>query len=237
MFRLHSLGAIVVPAVLLLPAVCSGQPTVGQTDTFSTGTTLNWDQGAGAPAANLTVIPTGGPTGTNDAYLQVSGSGGFGAGSRLTAYNQVQWAGNYTAAPVNTIEMDLRAPNGATQPLSIRIAFRQSAAGGSGFSSSTPVVLSDGNWRHVTFLLAAENFTPVGATGSFDTFMTGVPEFRILHATGASLTGDPIAASLGVDNIRAGFTPIPEPGTVLGVAVVAVGLVRLVRNRFARPDC
>ena len=126
-FRFVS-GAVALAAALSAPAVSPGQTlTLNQVDTFTSGTTANWIQGVSAPAGALTVVP-GGPAGAADNFLQIT-SDGSGPGGRLTAFNQTQWVGNYSAAGINVIEMDLRAPAGATQPLSMRVAFRNGNSG------------------------------------------------------------------------------------------------------------
>jgi hypothetical protein len=40
---------------------------------------------------------------------------------------------------------------------------------------------------------------------------------------------------VGANSIDLTFTPIPEPGTVLGIAAVGLGLARVIRRRRSAP--
>ena len=60
-------------------------------------------------------MPDGGPAGAGDQYMRITSNGGFGAGSRLTVLNRTQWLGNYIAAGVTAVEMDLLAPTASTR--------------------------------------------------------------------------------------------------------------------------
>src|SRR5262245_25963414 len=131
-------------AALLLPAAGPAQITLGQKDTFETGTTLNWANGM-APGA-LAVL-AGGPAGANDHYLSVTANGSLGAAGRITVFNRVQWLGDYNTAGVNAIEMNLLNPN--TDPLPIRIGLKVDTSNGSpGYASTTGFsVPADGQWH------------------------------------------------------------------------------------------
>jgi hypothetical protein len=203
-------------------------PTLGQTDTFQTNTLQGWTQGANAPPANLTVT-TGGPAGAADLAMRVASQGGVGAGSRFIAFNQSQWVGNYVAAGVNTIEMDVRseATNAAT--INLRLGFRTA---GVGYVSTTPAVLqNDGVWRRITFSITEAAMTPVGSPDPFATFF-GTPqgEMRLFSAANpTTFNGDQMAVVVMIDNVRAGFTPVPEPmslGVLTGAVLIARRLVR-----------
>ena len=78
-------------AVALLFAtspLAPAQVVSGQVDTFESGTTLNWANGA--PAADPTV-QLGGPGGALDHYLRIATNGvGGGAGSLMIAFNRIQ---------------------------------------------------------------------------------------------------------------------------------------------------
>jgi hypothetical protein len=227
----HLVRAVVAPAVVLLvPAAGPAQVTVGQIDTFTDGTTMNWSEGFNSP--NPPVVVAGGPGGPTDNYMQDTATGGFGAGSRLTLFNRNQWLGNYNAAGVNVITMDLRAPTTNTQDLSIRIAFKVDAGQfSSGYVTTTPFILdNDGAWHSATFTLSAAQMTAVGSPPPFATLMEAPGEMRLLHAVGPVLNGDPINAIVGVDNIQA----VPEPAGLLAAAGAAAGLAWLGRRRAGR---
>src|SRR5438132_13125182 len=100
-------------AAFILPSIALGI-TLGQVDNFEDGTTQGW----GDPAGNSINIATGGPTGVNDNFLQVS-SGTFGGASKLITFNQSQWVGNYLSAGVSSISMDLKNLGSSTIPIRI----------------------------------------------------------------------------------------------------------------------
>src|SRR3954464_14013122 len=93
-----------------IPAT-AGAVVVGQIDTFQDGID-NWFAGGlgfgQVPPIPPQVVLTGGPGGAGDAFLQITGLGGNGPGSKITAINGTQWAGDYLAAGVTSIALDLR---------------------------------------------------------------------------------------------------------------------------------
>lgn len=221
----------VVALVFVICQSATAQPlTLGQVDTFQGPSFNNWQQGANSPPGALTVVG-GGQGGASDFYLRIVGTGGVGAGSRITAFNTAQWAGNYPAAGVTAIEMDLFAPTTSNaENLSFRIAFR---TGFSGYLSQPFTVPRDGAWRHAVYNLTANDMIAVGGPSSFETFIQSVDEVRVLHSTSTfSLNGDPINGIVGIDNIRATAAPVPEPTGLLSLAsVVLVAVSWLLRLR------
>ena len=234
----HTAAAIVISAAL---ALCLSHHaaraiTPGQVDDFEDGTLRNWANGGGAPApVNIT---TGGPAGANDNYLRITSLGGFGgfgdAGSRLTIFNRSQWLGNYIAAGVNAIEVDL-LNLGATN-LSIRLAFLgalPSFSGAPAYLTAAAVLPASSGWMHFTFSLGPGNLVAIGGPAAPNTFFSsGIAEVRFINEAGATnIRGDPVAAQLGIDNIRA----VPEPSATsfvaLGVLFVAI---EAARRRVAR---
>lgn len=193
---------------------------INQIDTFQDGTTQGWSIGLPPDPVN---VETGGPLGTGDRFLRLTADGSSNGG-RLTTFNQAQWRGDYIAAGVDAIEMDLR--NFATQTLSIRIAFKQSASPGTpGFSSTVAFSLpADGQWHHAVFPINTMSMTRLGSTTlDLNTLLQNPIEMRILHSTSPSLSGNNIVAQLGIDNIRA----IPAPGaSLLPLGAMLVGARR-----------
>ncbi|PWU20084.1 MAG: hypothetical protein C5B50_04820 [Verrucomicrobia bacterium] len=191
--------------VLALPRLCAGI-TFGQTDTFQDGSTDGW----GDPAGNSSNISTGGPGGAGDRYMQVV-SGSFGGSSHMVTFNDSQWLGNYTAAGVTEVTMNLK--NFGPSAIPIRICIRQSSGGSAtpGYCSTTAFNLAaDGQWHNAVFLLDAADLTPVNNPQPLATDLQNVGDFRILSAASPSGIGDSINAEIGVDNIHA--TAVPEPG-------------------------
>jgi hypothetical protein len=190
-----------------------GMVMLGQIDTFSSGNSAFWTGGLGP-----LVIDNGGPAGTGDRWLEVTADGS-GSGGKINIYNREQWLGDYTAAGVTAVSMDVR--NFASQTLQMRIAFKTgSGPTAPGYVSTVPVSIpNDGAWHRAVFPLQASGFTGINGPVDFDTVISALTqEFRILHSTSASLTGNTLVGRLGVDNIQA--IPAPSAALVLGLGLV-----------------
>ena len=199
----RSVWAVAIAAALFsAPATLA--VTGGQVDDFTGGTTAGWREGGPSPNPP-TNVATGGPAGVGDAYLQNTSSGGFGAGSRMVMFNTTQWTGDYLAAGVLQIEVDMA--NLGSTVLEMRIAI----VGGSNtqFGSIDGVMLpADGSWRNVIFELNSSSLTLLQGGDSLDTVLANVTELRILHSDSPSFNADAINATLGVDNITASQVPV-----------------------------
>ena len=194
--------------------------TFGQTDTFQDGTVMGWQTGPSDPSPPAN-IANGGPLGSGDRYMLLTSSGGLGVGGKLVAHNQTQWAGNYTAAGVTLIRLNLN--NLGNTSLTIRLLFEgpaDTAITTNGFALPT-----GSGWVTAAIPIAAGNLTAI--SGSSANALATAFRFRILHGTGLGFPPEPIAASLGVDNINA----VPEPATV---AALCIGALALIRRRRAR---
>jgi hypothetical protein len=234
---LRALSGRAFAALLLsafLPSAGRASIVLGQIDTFENGTTQRWGIGMPGPFAPVN-IPTGGPAGAGDHYLQVTSNGSAGAGGRITVFNRDQWTGNYLAAGVNAVEMDLI--NLGTQPLSIRIALKRGIARTDpGFASTNPFVLpADGLWHHAVFLLDAADLTRLGSqTLTLDSLLSGVAEFRVLESAVPALDGERISAVVGIDNVQASAVPESAGFTLTLVGAGLLGLGRRLSRRQAR---
>lgn len=204
------LTRVLFAAALLVP-VC-GAVTIGQIDTFESETTENWFAGGLGPPNQLppvppTVINTGGPEGDGDAYLQLTGFGGAGPGSRIVAINLSQWTGNFLR--ISGIRMDLR--NFSSSDLTIRLMFENPMlAPPTDIAISTAGVLLPANsgWVSALFPIAPSDLTAL--QGNAATALAEATLVRIFHSSTASFP-EPQQGVLGLDNIQA----IPEPGSVL----------------------
>jgi hypothetical protein len=225
-FRLAQPLLIAVTGILVFPETGRAQITLGQTDNFGTGL-QNWTQGAQAPPGALSVV-SGGPSGANDPFMQIVANGGTSAGGRMTVFNQSQWTGNYNTAGVGSIEMDLKSLSGPA--LSIRVVVRD--VSNDGYASTVGFPLpADGQWHHAVFRLDAASMTTIGVPPTLSQVLSGPRELRIIHSAAPAINGDMIAATLGVDNIRA--SPVPEPTGILAL-VAGAGLGWCVRRRLHR---
>lgn len=195
---------------------------VGQVDDFENGTLLGWANGV---PGNLVNVSSGGPAGLNDNYMRLI-SDGVGQGGRLTAFNLQQWLGNYIAAGVTSIEIDLI--NQGSVNLSMRLAFKsQNLANAPGYLSPAMILPVGSGWQHFSIALTPGNLISIGGPAAFNSFFsTGPGDFRIIQEAGASdLNGDFIVGQVGIDNIRA----VPEPTVV---ALLFFGAIAFAGRRF-----
>jgi hypothetical protein len=182
----------------------------GQIDKFDDGTSQSWEFGHGFPA----IEPGGGPAGASDSYIQMSaGTGGLAL--NLIIFNDNQWTGNYAAAGVTQIDMDLKNPS--TVPLTMRVVLKTGNGQTPGWCSTSGFALpADGVWHHASYLLDTADMTPINSPPPLATLLTNVGDMRILDAGSPTITGDSVTAVFGVDNIQA----VPEPAgalVILGV--------------------
>ena len=171
----------------------------GQIDDFQDGTAMGWSHGGQslAPPSN---VPTGGPAGAGDAYLQNLSSGTSGADSKQIMFNQAQWTGDYLDAHVTRLQASM-ANFGATT-LYMRVIMEGFT--GSYFSTNPAVLAPGSGWQNVTFDLTSAGMTNLAGDSTPDSsVLSGIFEVRILSSqAGFSRTGDTQNASLGMDNLR-----------------------------------
>jgi hypothetical protein len=177
--------------------------TAGQVDTFTDGTTAGW---AGGDVVQ--VVTGGGPAGAGDNYLQFTSNGLGGSGSKLATNNSIQWNGNYAAAGVTSISIDMLNPNGSP---SGGLAMRLLLFGPSGSrwsSTVADIVPADSQWHHENFSLLAQDLTEVLGSDTYEQLIAGVGMLQIRYdaSTLPSPAGTTYAGSLGVDNITAVVT-------------------------------
>lgn len=191
-----------------------GAISLGMVQGFQDGQLGGWGGGSGP-----TVVSTDGPGGAGDRYLRISSSG-FKLGTR----NESLWTGDYLAAGVNAIGLDLR--NSGPELVSLRLMI--SGPGGDFKNTQALLLAPDNQWHSHLIELSSSALSHVGGgTGALEDTLGAV--FRVLlhHQVGSPQgagSGDNISATLGIDNISARALPIPEPGCVAlaGLAVLAL---------------
>lgn len=181
-----------------------------QVDDFENGGTALWSEGGLSPNPPANVA-SGGPAGVGDHYLSNSSSGIGGAGSKQVMFNIAQWTGDYTAAGVGAVHLDMA--NFGPAPASMRFVLRGS--NGTTFASTNSVALPpDSTWRTVVFSLTSGEMSRVVGIGTLASVLLSVSEARILAAAGGpAQNGDVLNTTIGFDNIMARATGVPIEST------------------------
>ena len=224
------LVAAVACAVLTLPALPAPAVVPGQVDTFEDGTTSNWRAGGfGTHPSPPAYRATGGPAGQDDGYLLVTALGGAGAGSRLSAINAQQWTGDFLAAGVQAVRMDVN--NFGPDNLSLRLLFADPTVAppnNVALSTTAVNVPAGSGWTTVTFPITPADLT--ATTGTAAVALANAPEMRIFHNPAPEFPGPgagppPVTAELAIDNITA---VVPEPSAL---ALLALGVLPTLTRR------
>lgn len=229
------LGYLFLITACLLQPLSAMAVVLGHTDSFQDLTTQGWTVGVlgaphPAPPAN---VATGGPGGAGDAFLQLTSVGGSGAGNRLTTINlQPAWAGSYISAGVTAISMDVN--NLGNTRLQLRLLFEDPGGGNPpnnvAFSKTAIGLQAGSGWQHIVFPIAPGDLE--ADQGSVLAALNGATAVRIFNSTAAGFPGEPIVASLGVDNITA--VPEPKAGLMLAVLLGALTLTHAIRRARSR---
>jgi len=200
--------------------------TIGQIDTFQSGTTEGWFAGGGpnggVPPTPPHVVATGGPAGAGDQYLVITADSPSGAGSKLVALNASQWAGNYLTSGIAGIAMDLK--NLGATDLTIRLLFEDPIPGPPADEAVTTFgafLPAGADWTHFVFPIFPSSLTTI--FGDVNALLSHTTVMRIIDSPTPTEPVQ-IMGALGVDNIQA----VPEPGTFLiaGVALAGFALWR-----------
>jgi len=193
--------------LFLLIAAQATAVTFDQVDDFQDpdDETAGWKGGVGATTSQRRA--SGGPDGDGDAYLQVTTRS-----YHLASKNIDQWKGDYLAAGIGAIEMDLNYTRPRTDAIQIRIMLI--GPGGVFASASLTDPIPIGAWQRYRFGLTAADLvyvpgTPNPGTGNLIDTLTDVEILLIRHDSvdpGIPGTTDHpphVSAQLGIDNVHA----------------------------------
>jgi hypothetical protein len=187
--RIASLSFVFAFATLLLARPASADVVVGQVDEFSDPFLTDfWERGD-----NL------------DGKLVLTADGG-GSNGKLVTFNLIQWSGDYLAAGVDAIAMDLANP-GSQEPLFVRLAFgdeiNPGTPGSTWFATTSAVQLVPGQSGSIQFAIGEEFLTRVQGSASYADVLGDVRALRILHNPEPAARGASILGFLEIDNIAA----------------------------------
>lgn len=209
----------VMAAALLAGAAPVGAVSPGMSDTFQGGVIGGWNSGANSVSPAV-VVASGGPAGAADGYLLLSSLGGVGASSRLVGIAGPQWMGDYLGAGIDAISLDVNNLGGTEVDLRVLLL---GPAGVVALSTSALVLPAGSGWMHASLSLQPAALTGAGAAALAD-----VQQLRLFHSLTATFPGDAQAASLGLDNITAVASVVPEPQAawLLLPGLLAIGALR-----------
>ena len=176
--------------------------TLGQVDTFETSGLAGWAVGNVVFNPNPPAwVPNGGPLGIGDSHIQVEGNAETGSGSKPNVFNASQWIGNYLAAGVTAIELDVKYAGQGPETMQLRIGLE----GPSGFVWSMHAEpIGPGTpspWHHAVFPIDPANL----GGGDPELVLPDVAKLWLYHAPiGGTPRNSPVLdVQIGYDNIRA----------------------------------
>lgn len=183
---------------------CQAAITLNSFNNFEDGTTQDWVIGNATATNGPQNIATGGPTGTDDNYLQ-NQSDGMGTDGKFIFFNTTGvWTGDWTLAGVTYITFMVN--NTGTTVLKLRIAIDGS---GGRWCSTLPITVSPSSgWIPVSIPVSAGNFSTAGGS-NITTTLSNVTVMRILSNASVSYVGENIVGQAGFDNIAADNAALP----------------------------
>jgi len=187
------------------------------TSDFESGTD-GWTHPVNTPNQTTTQL-----TSPFNQVLSVTASGTGGPGSRLVVPNtSAAWTGDYAAAGITSVSLDLS--NNSLLTLQLRIGI----SGPSGNRWVTdPITLNPSDSGNYTFSLTPSSLLAAGGS-NVNSALSNVEEIRILHNSSLDWRGALVAGSFQTDNI----TLIPEPS--ISLLLSASSSLFLIRRKTRR---
>jgi hypothetical protein len=196
----RQLAGVMTLFTVLAGAASAQTITLGQIDNFENLGLNGW----GASSVTSTNIADAGPSGAGDNALQVAFARMF------VFHNSAQWTGNYIAAGVGRISMDVQHQNAF--PLQLRLGIAKGVFGSEGTGDTyvtnySIAVPNDNQWHHITFDASPADFIATsGNPGPSNptAALMGVTHLRILHnPVAGDFRGAFAPGMMRVDNILA----------------------------------
>ena len=214
---------------------------IGQIDTFEDGTTAGWHVPGESPAPP-TNIATGGPAGAGDNFMRLMSLGSNGPGGRLSVLNDSQWSGNYIAAGIGQIVMDVN--NVGSSDLYLRLLFEDfsnvpnTPPTNLALSANAAIVPSGSGWQRISFDVSPSGL--VATLGTVSGALANTDTLRVFHNPSPTFPGPgngipSVAAQLGVDNIQAVTGRVPEyfsPAALLLCFTLCFGITISLKRRL-----
>lgn len=194
----HRIMLLAISLFVVAGTAQSQEIALGLLDNFNNNTTQGWRHGAVSPNPP-TVIPVGGPDGSQ--YLENLSTGVSGPGGRHLIQNtELRWTGDYIAAGVNKVRVNMI--NFGGDPLPMRVAF-QRADLDCWASTNAHVVPPDAVWRNYEFLVDESTMTNVsGGLFPFEEALRNVEGIRIVASAEPSCNGDEVFGISGFDDVQ-----------------------------------
>ena len=207
-------------AVLFAGSLLAGSQafgiTVGQSDNFNDGTLQSWESGDINPNPPSNVMNVG-QGGVGDHVMQVvSNAEGGGPGAQPVVFNSAQWIGDFLAAGVTAITLDINN----LSAVAINPGIELRGAGGNTFTLTGATLPANSGWQSVTISLDPGNL--VGGNALLT--LGSVTEMRFRNIVSGSATLPAGGTTAYYDNV----TAVPEPASL---ALLGLGACALLRRR------
>lgn len=209
---------------------CTAAITVGHVDDFQDGTVQHWR--IGQPSSFPKNIADAGPQGVGDRALFTSNSQP-GARPLLIVLNDMStefpgpgnWEGNWTAAGVRQISLDVRNPGTVMGASNLTLRLGIAGPGGTNafgdvYITQGFVVPPDNQWHSLTYDVRPQDFTAVGIGSDVAAALAAVTQFRIFSNPLAEFIGSTMPNEFYLDNIRALGAAARVPGDYSGNGTV-----------------
>ncbi|MEP4079058.1 hypothetical protein [Haloferula sp.] len=185
-----------------------GAVSAGLINDFEDGTLQGWTGGA-AP----TNIPSGGPAGAADNFLQIGGGTNF-----ATINMGPDFAGAFDPS-LTSYQVDLMRPATDPDALDMRLVLFGPFTVNRWTSTVAQSIPNDGIWRTYLFSTLEADLTQVQGSDSYSTLVANVGGVMFRHDPDPPEPGGiPASGTLGIDNI----TAVPEPSLVAWLVLPAL---------------